>query len=44
MSKWRRPGDLPAVDADAVSPAPTFAGGLPLLAHAAKMKWVGYGG
>ena len=28
----------------AVSPAPTFEGGLALLAHAAKLEGVGYGG
>ena len=31
-------------DAAAVSPAPTFAGELPLVTHAAKLRGLGYGG
>jgi len=33
-----------ASEAIAVSPAPTFEGGLNLVAHAAKLRGLGYGG
>lgn len=36
-------GHAAAEERLAVSPAPTFEGGLPLLAHAANLKGVGYG-
>lgn len=44
MSEWSRPGTLPTEDAAAVSPAPTFEGGLNLATHAANLRGLGYGG
>jgi len=44
MSERGRPEALPTEDVAAVPPAPTFEGGLNLLAQVADLKGLGYGG